>query len=287
MGGNVCVDKKIIMIFKIFRKNENVSHQVIETFDEFKVITDHSNLDNLYNTGYTSDEILNTTFNSIIRVKNGEFPYERDSVLFDKIEYNFPLISALMSVKSSGNKIKIVDFGGSLGTLYFQNKKILDQLNIDYDWYVIEQKHYVDKGKLFLEDEKLKFFYNLDEINLCNNSSLIIFSGVLQYLKNYKEIINQAIDKNPEFIFVDRTSFISDMSEVLTLQSVPSNIYNAKYINRFFNYDELINCFVGYEIIYNFDSFCDQPTKIFYQNNYIDVTWSGFFLKKQTNKICK
>jgi putative methyltransferase (TIGR04325 family) len=268
------------MFFSTLKKKQVLSHQLLEKFEEFKVLSEGTDTDSIFDSGYSNDEILNTTFNSIVKVKNGEYPYERDSVLFEKIEYNFPLISSLMSIKEKDTKIKIIDFGGSLGTLYFQNKILLEKLDRNYEWSVVEQKHYVEKGKEYLEDKNLKFYFNLDEIEIDNSSSLIIFSGVLQYLKNYKKIIHSAIEKKPAFIYVDRTSFNSEPFEVLTLQTVPSYIYNAQYINRFFEYDKLIQCFEGYELIFEFDSFCDESTKILYNNKYIDVNWRGFFLKR-------
>src|SRR5688572_21124448 len=62
--------------------------------------------------GYSSMEILAKVKKAVLKVKNGEAVYERDSVLFDKIEYSWPLLSSLMWVAAkNNNSLKVLDFG--------------------------------------------------------------------------------------------------------------------------------------------------------------------------------
>ncbi len=49
-------------------------------------------------TGYDSGIILEKTKAARLKVKNGESAYERDSVLFDEIQYAWPLLACLMWV---------------------------------------------------------------------------------------------------------------------------------------------------------------------------------------------
>jgi hypothetical protein len=51
-----------------------------------------------HTSGYTVDSILIRCRDALLKVKNGEFPYERDSVLFATKEIFFPLLSALLYV---------------------------------------------------------------------------------------------------------------------------------------------------------------------------------------------
>ena len=53
--------------------------------------------------GYDSDIIINKVRDSLLKVKNGEAVFERDSVLFDKVQYSFPLLSALSQVALRSN----------------------------------------------------------------------------------------------------------------------------------------------------------------------------------------
>jgi len=54
--------------------------------------------------GYDSDEILQKVRSSLLKVKNGEAVYERDSVIFDEVQYSWPLLAGLMfaAAKSGG-----------------------------------------------------------------------------------------------------------------------------------------------------------------------------------------
>ncbi len=55
-------------------------------------------------TGYDTDKILQTVKSSLLKVKNGKAIYERDSVIFDKIQYSWELLAGLMfySAKTGG-----------------------------------------------------------------------------------------------------------------------------------------------------------------------------------------
>ena len=60
-----------------------------------------------------------------------------------------------------GGVLSVLDFGGSLGSTYYQNKKFLDSLD-DVSWNIVEQKHFVDAGKEDFEDERLRFSYDIE-----------------------------------------------------------------------------------------------------------------------------
>ena len=49
-------------------------------------------------TGYNSEIILEKTKSAVLKVKNGDAAYERDSVLLSEIQYAWPLLAGLMWV---------------------------------------------------------------------------------------------------------------------------------------------------------------------------------------------
>ena len=96
--------------------------------------------------GYDSALILNKVKNALLKVKNGEAVCERDSVLFDKIQYSWPLLSGLLWIASQKkNRLSLVDFGGSLGSTYYQNRKFLIHMEM-LQWSIIEQKRLLNVG---------------------------------------------------------------------------------------------------------------------------------------------
>ncbi|MBI3006142.1 MAG: methyltransferase, TIGR04325 family, partial [Ignavibacteriales bacterium] len=116
-----------------------------------------------HSTGYDSPEILNTVTQALLKVKRGQAEYERDSVLFDSIEYSWPLLSGLMLAAAQNyGKLSVVDVGGSLGSSFFQNRKFLAYLK-SVRWSVVEQKHFVEAGKAHFENSRLRFYSSLME----------------------------------------------------------------------------------------------------------------------------
>src|SRR2546423_4469658 len=94
--------------------------------------------------GYDSPGILEKVKFSALKVKKGVAPYERDSVLFDRIAYSWPLLASLLWIAAKNRgRLNVLDFGGSLGSSYFQNRQFISGLN-EIRWYVIEQPNFVE-----------------------------------------------------------------------------------------------------------------------------------------------
>lgn len=201
--------------------------------------------------GYDTDEIFMKVSKAALKVKNGEVVYERDSVVFDEIQYSWPLLASLMyvSAKNDGS-LNILDFGGSLGTTYFQNRILLNGL-FAVQWNIVEQKHFVDFGNTFIKNENLKFYYSIDECLKIKSPNIILLSSVLQYLESPYSFIENLIKKHTfDFILIDRTGFIKNHNDLLTIQKVPPTIYNASYPCWFFAEDKFFSIFKeSYEIL--------------------------------------
>jgi putative methyltransferase (TIGR04325 family) len=205
--------------------------------------------------GYDADEILNKVKNSLLKVKNGEAVYERDSVLFNEIQYSWPLLSGLMfAAAKSGGKLSVLDFGGSLGSTYFQNKKFLDKLPL-VSWNIVEQKHFVDAGKKDFEDERLHFYYDIESCVKEQCPNVLVLSSVLQYLEKSYIFLNKILEYGFDYVLIDRTPFSTKSKDEVKLQIVPPNIYSASYPCHFFNQQYLESYFISkrYSLIEKFN----------------------------------
>jgi putative methyltransferase (TIGR04325 family) len=179
--------------------------------------------------GYESENILQKVKESLLKVKKGEAVYERDSVLFNEIQYSYPLLAGLMWIAAQNEgKLTVLDFGGSLGSTYFQSKKFLDTLP-SVEWSIVEQKHFVKCGKEHFEDEKLRFYESIDNCLKERIPNTIILSGVIQYLEKPYELLDYILDKEFEYILIDRTPFAKNGKERIVIQIVPPSIYEASY----------------------------------------------------------
>ena len=79
--------------------------------------------------GYESQLIFEKVKKSALKVRDGKALFERDSVLYYEKIYNWPLLAILFKIASErNNTLDLVDYGGSLGSVYFQHKKFLSCL---------------------------------------------------------------------------------------------------------------------------------------------------------------
>jgi|SRR3989344_1837853 len=208
--------------------------------------------------GYDKKIILDKVEESTRKVKTGRAVYERDSVVFDKVEYSWPLIACLLWIGAKENKLHLIDFGGSLGSTYFQSVFFLKHLR-EIKWSIVEQEHFVKVGQTYFENEHVRFYRDLDVCLQENIVETIIFSSVLQYLENPYHMLQRVKDQKFRFIIIDRTLFLSndtnDTSDRITIQKVPPHIYNASYPCRFFDENKFLNFFIPeYKLISDFDA---------------------------------
>ena len=186
-------------------------------------------------TGYDSDIILENVSSALVKVKSGEAVYERDSVLFNKVEHSFPLLAGLLRVATENEgKLSILDFGGSLGSTYFQCRDFLSVLSL-LNWCIVEQEKFVWRGRDLFESEQLRFFLSIQECIKETKPHVILFSSVLQYIQNPYALLKEAADSEVEYIIIDRTPFSGADKDRICIQQVPSEIYSAKLPCRIFS----------------------------------------------------
>lgn len=187
---------------------------------------------------YSDRSILEKVRKALLEVKAGRAAFERDSVLFYEPEYNWPLLSALLFAfaKESGG-LNIIDFGGSLGSTYFQHRNWIERFN--YKWNVVEQSHFVETGKIDFESDRLKFFDTV-EAATDQRPGFLLLSSVLAYLPDPYQWLDKLLGQNYPYVFIDRTPLITG-TDRLTIQQVPPEIYTASYPAWFFNDEKFMN----------------------------------------------
>jgi putative methyltransferase (TIGR04325 family) len=241
-------------IKNLFRKRKKLQNQYgwfgnFDNWDEVKRLAP----------GYDADNILKKTKESLLRVKNGEAIYERDSVLFDKKEYPYAIISSLLYIAARNNsKLNVIDFGGSLGSTWFQVRDFIPA-EIELSWSIVEQEAYIKEGKDHFSDGVLDFYFSIEEcIAAKKDIHVILLSSVVQYLEKPHEFLDQLTNYNVNYLLFDRTAFVNgDAPDRLTLQIVPPEIYEAKYPAWFFNEYGFLAHFDSYKLKADFRSFVE------------------------------
>jgi putative methyltransferase (TIGR04325 family) len=192
--------------------------------------------------GYDEDHILNRIADATAKVKNGEIAYERDGIIHDKVQLNFHLLNVLLLVASrNNNKLTIIDFGGSLGTSYYQNIKYLSHLT-ELDWCIIEQPKFVEVGKKSFENEHIKFYYSLEEcFSVHPKPDLLLISSALQYMPEPYELLRQIQSYQIPYLMLDLVGYNDKAEDRITIQYVPPVFYGieASYPCTFFNRQKL------------------------------------------------
>ena len=190
--------------------------------------------------GYETEEILAKVLASTMKVVRGEAAYERDSIPFNKIEYSWPVTAGLMyaAAKSSG-ELNVIDFGGSLGSSFFQNRHFLEGLQ-KMTWSVIEQSHYVLAGIKHVQYDNLRFYDSVDQSINENIPNVFLLSSVLQYLPDTAQIFKEVDNSGATILIVDKTPFSQLDKDIISIQIVPKNIYHASYPMKIFSKNKFI-----------------------------------------------
>jgi putative methyltransferase (TIGR04325 family) len=226
--------------------------------------------------GYDSDLIIEKVKNSALKVKNGEAVYERDSVIFDKTEYFWPLLANLLWIASqNNNSLNLIDFGGALGTSYFQNFSFLKHLN-ELSWNIVEQKKFFEYGQKLFSNKNLHFYETISKCLKEQNANTILLSGVLQYLEYPYEFLKQV--NKFSFIIIDRMPLFENDDRIV-IQKVPPKIYDASYPCWILNQKKFVDFFtndLNFELIAGFDSHIG--TIIDLEDS--QATYKGFIFKK-------
>jgi putative methyltransferase (TIGR04325 family) len=180
-------------------------------------------------TGYAAPVILERTRDALLKVKRGEAVFERDSVVFDKPEYSFPALAGLLrAALGAGGRLSVADFGGSLGSSYFQFRPFLTGATT-LEWSVIEQAGHVRCGREHFEDGPLRFFEAIDDCVAERRPNVLLLSGVIQCLRDPYGALAGLLAQRIPHVVIDRQAFLTADRDRLTVETVPPWIYPASY----------------------------------------------------------
>ncbi len=191
--------------------------------------------------GYDAAGIFEQTKAAGLAVRDGRAAFERDSVLFAKLEYRWEALTAILwqAARDHGD-LGVLDFGGSLGSVYFQSRAYLEGLP-SVRWGVVEQAHYVEFGNRELAGDSLGFFTEAGECVKAIRPNVAFFGAVLQYLPLPYEVLGSILSLNIPSIVFDRLAVLDGESDRLTIQRVPAEIYSASYPAWFFSESRIRN----------------------------------------------
>ncbi|WP_061249401.1 TIGR04325 family methyltransferase [Leptospira alstonii] len=205
---------------------------------------------------YDSEKIIEKCKQSTLKVKQGLAAYERDSVLFDKIQYSWPLTSGLLYAETITNgELNVLDFGGALGSSYYQNRIFLQGIK-RLSWNIVEQSNFVQVGNTFFKDDILYFYDSIETCVRDRKINVFLASSSFPYIEDPFALIEKITKYDFPYIIIDRTYFIDLPKSIVSAQRVPPEIYEASYPAWFFNFEEFVSLFEKkYRLIADFNSY--------------------------------
>lgn len=180
-------------------------------------------------TGYDTPVILERTRAALAQVRDGHAAYERDAVLFREPDHALPLLAGLLrAAAENGNALSVVDFGGALGSSYFQCRDFLAPLD-RLRWSVVEQPGHVTCGRAEFANDQLQFYETIDECLREQTANVLLLSGVVHYLPAPYAFLEEVLQHAFQYVIIDRTPFMRDDRDRLTVEHVPEWLYPASY----------------------------------------------------------
>jgi len=212
--------KDMLMLSYSFRVTKDYYFGKYETYLEAKQFA----------SGYDDERILKKAIYAAQLVSENKVLFERDGFLFHKYFYSNPIQIVLSMIGGSQkNYLNVVDYGGSLGSSYFQYQPLLHFFK-KVSWRIIEQEKICRASLDIFKGGDLRFYSSLNEcITDCNpNIDLMLFSSSLQYLEDPLSILSGASAVNSRYLVLDRISVSNDERDWVTIQYVRST-YKASY----------------------------------------------------------
>jgi putative methyltransferase (TIGR04325 family) len=174
--------------------------------------------------GYDADAILNRVA-EITRAAKERGCFERDGVLFDTPQWNFAFIACLLRVAlQHRTTFRVLDFGGSLGTVFAQCEPFLRAIPA-LRWNIVEQESFAERGRREFQTETLRFHPNVQAALAEGPIDLCVLSGVLSYVPRPYELLSELAAAKVPWLLVDRTPVANTAEDQLTVQNVSDAIY--------------------------------------------------------------
>jgi len=196
--------------------------------------------------GYDSAYALKKVRDGILSVLKNEMSYERDGTVFEKMPEKYTLRSQIKSLLSSDSVI--IDFGGGLGGTFVNNQDLFTS-DWNGDYYVVEQTVFCEEGSKISKMFNLPVRFVDDLSQISDKPHILIFSGVLQYIPDWRQVVSIALQKKPPFIVIDRQPLTNAETQIYVQEN--DGYYESKvsYPSRIINKSEFLSVFDNYEVI--------------------------------------
>jgi putative methyltransferase (TIGR04325 family) len=179
--------------------------------------------------GYDDEYILKLTIQAARKVAAGKAAYDRDTITFKSPQPDTMLLSALARAANNNSpRLRVLDFGGSLGSSYRQNRPYIKQPQ-SIDWHIVEQPSVAEAGIQEFSTEELRFHFTLEQALNEGAPDFLLLSSVLQYLEQAQTLLDRLTQLPVQGALIARTPFWDGDEDLIVTQIVPPRIYSGSY----------------------------------------------------------
>jgi len=217
---------------------------------------------------------------ALTEVLEGRALFERDSLLQHHPVTCWPLLFALRDLQAQGTTTPtVLDFGGGLGSVYFQHRAWWGPNN-PIRWNVVELPEIAAVGRRRIDDRQLRFFDSLAEATRDHPPDLILAVGVLPMVPDPDALLVDLASLNARWTHVDRCPVTTQRNHnLITRQVVPRSIYESESPFWFFSHDRLVQQLTThFEIAGKSTSDFDDPVWV----EGCHYEWNGYLLRPRT-----
>lgn len=184
--------------------------------------------------GYDAPEILESVAKAARLVRDGKMAYERDGVAFAEPAFVWPVLACVLGAAARADgQVAVVDFGGSLGSLYFQHRSLFRGLS-KVRWTVVEQPAFVELGRREFTNDELRFASSITEAVSAMSPTVVLFSGVLAWVSEPDSFITEALATKVENIVIARTPIVDASLDQIRVQKNSPGLGGGSYPCRMF-----------------------------------------------------
>ncbi|MFZ0607368.1 MAG: methyltransferase, TIGR04325 family [Xanthobacteraceae bacterium] len=153
-------------------------------------------------TGWNSPAIAEKALAAALKVRDGAAAFERDSRPYDRIVYSPGVLAALLLAAARHRTLNVIDFGGGLGSNYYQHRKLLCALpGPPVSWNVVERAALAKVGAAQFQTPELRFHADLAEVR--TDDAVLLFTGSLQYVADAFGLLERAV-RDIDIVAIDR-----------------------------------------------------------------------------------
>jgi putative methyltransferase (TIGR04325 family) len=163
-----------------------------------------------------TDEIALSAAQKVI---DGLAVAERDGIALDSTHHSTTVLAFLAMLAARHHAVRVIDFGGGLGSNYYQGRTVLSALGLPVSWTVIERPSLAAIGREKFQTEELQFSETIEAVSkICAG---LIFTGSLQYVPDPFDTTSPMLD-DIEIVALDRVLVSNDSEHAVFVQHPPS-----------------------------------------------------------------